>query len=80
MDPRRIRVIGLTIIPNQLNIIQNFLNSRIVIALHFPLQSSEVHRILDDGEIVGEAHTFPVYGLAEVEGVVGFVEAVYYYF
>ena len=36
--------------------------------------------MFNDGEIIGESHTFPVDGLAEVEGIVRLFETVYYDF
>lgn len=78
MDPRGVRVVGLAVVPNELYVIEHILNTAVVLSFHLPLQRSQVHGVLHDREIVGETHAFPVDGLAEIEGVVGLVEAVYY--
>ena len=82
MDPGSLRVILLAVVPDKLYIIEYLFDELVLIFLEFFVDGGEIHGMRDDLEIIGKAHAFPVNWFSEIEGLVGFEEAVddYFYF
>lgn len=76
MDPRIVRVVGLAIIPNHLQIIEYFLQPLIPLFFQLPQDSRQVHRMLDNRWIISQPHSFPINRLPEVKRLVGLIETV----
>jgi hypothetical protein len=50
-------VISLAVVPNELDIVEGFLDEAILISPEFLVASAQIHGILDDEGIVGEAES-----------------------
>lgn len=76
VDPRIVGIVGLTVIPNELQIIEHLLHPPIAFFLQLPQHSRQVHRTLNNRGVVGKPHALPIHRLPEVKRLVGLVETV----
>ena len=68
-DPRSVSIIGLAIVPNQLNIIQALLHQLVFKLLQFFLHRAQIHRVLDDRRVVMQSQSHVVHWLTKLSRV-----------
>lgn len=71
------RVVGFAVIPDQLNVIENFLNVVVSIVLELLVDCAQIHGVFDEVAIVEQTHssdklegTFPIHRGSKVERLV----------
>ena len=49
-------VVELAVVPDELNIVENFLHGIVPIFSQFLVDGAQIHRVLDDGRVVDQPH------------------------